>query len=188
MRQSPVSVRIYGLSVTGCCVAADMIQIHTKHQTSVTLTNVRYVIHETISVQSAEVKIGDLSFTLHDIRVTFSSPIQLSFQSVHLDSYVTMRRFDRNEPMQYLWKEPYIIRIPEVRIHKRPSLSMVQRWKHSVERWFPKESNDAPLPIIHVSSVFIRYRSWTRCIAPISTGNKSIWELYEHVVRALMRI
>ena len=188
LRNSPVLIRIYGLKIIGSLITADSITIHTKHKTKITFYNVQYRIHEYITVQSVEISINTLSIFLHMVTLRFNPTFHVLFESLEVKPFVTVKRFDKNEPIMLEWKQPYSIRIPEVRIHTRPPVSLIQSWKSSIDAWIPKEKNEEPLPVIHISSIFIRFHSWCRCIAPISTGNKSIWELYEHIVRAVIRI
>ena len=187
-RNKALQIRVFGLAVKGKLVTADTIVIYLQNRTKIVCKSIVYTIHSDIFIESIDCKIGTFPLRFQHCSITFGDSISFTFQSIHIGSFVSIMRYDRESNIQFLLQQPYKIQIPEVRIHTRPPVSLLQSWKQSFKRWIPNEKSDEPLPQIHLSSIFIRYHSWTKCIAPISTGTKSIWELYEHVVRAIIRI
>lgn len=159
------------------------------------LRQVVYIIHKEISIRECIIKIGSLTITFHDIKVLFQESIQITIHEIKISDCITIKRFDRIEPLLInLGKNNngIMIRIPEIRLYRTPTISNMLQWKQDIQRILPTEESDEPLPKVHVSSIFVRHvpTGWFRCISPISIGftYNTIWELWEHCVRAITRI
>lgn len=171
---------------------ADSIKLHTKHHTSITLKQIKYHIHHSISAEYIKLIIKSFSASINDFSLTFAPYLQFKFKNIQIQNYITVQRFDRHLPIEFNLLKPITIRIPEVRIFQRPSLQTLKDWKQSIIQWVPQEESDDPLPEIHISSLFIRHipTGWYRCISPISIGAnfKNFWQIWEHIIRAVIRI
>ena len=182
------------LNQTTQMIVGKRLTLFTKHQTKIEAYGISYIIHKKINLSKLVVSIGCFTCVLENVTIEFKSPTTISIQSIQIQNFVTIQRFDRHIPTQIkiMSSQLFTIRLPEIRIFSTPSISVLNNWKQSITKWIPKEEGDDPLPEIHISSIFIRYipRKWFRCIQPISIGNnfKNIWEIWEHLVRAITRI
>lgn len=157
------------------------------------IKDVTYTIHKELHIREIDVNIGGLRFCVKNLRVLFSDSISITIDEIAIGQFIVCKRFDRYVPIkiQFIQKE-IIVQIPEVRIYQNPPIRLIMNFKRKLETLIPNDDSDAPLPKIHMSSIFIRHvpTSWIRCISPISIGYnyKSIWEIWEHIVRAITRI
>jgi hypothetical protein len=154
---------------------------------------VQYSIPHTITIQSARVSIGGTIVELNHITIDISDSITITIGDVRIPSILSIQRFDT--PMNLtirIHKGVISVNIPEVRIFSHPSLQQLQRIQTTIQRILPPEDPNAPPPKLHISSIFLRHMGtgWTRCISPISIGfsHQSVWEITEHIIRALVRI
>ena len=171
---------------------ADSIKLYTKNFTNITMKNVKYHIHQNISVEQLKITIKDFSISINSFYLTFQPQLQFKFKNIQLQNYITIQRFDKNLPIEFNLSKPIILRIPEIRIFQRPSIQTLKQWKESIIQWIPNDESDEPMPEIHLSSLFIRHvpTGWFRCISPISIGAnfKNFWQIWEHIIRAVIRI
>ena len=157
------------------------------------LKHITYIIHKELHIREINVNIGGLGFCVKNLRVLFDDSITITIDEIAIGQYIVCKRFDRYVPIkiQFIHSE-IIIKIPEVRIYQNPPLRLIMNFKRKLQSIVPDDDNDAPLPKIHMSSIFVRHvpTSWVSCISPISIGFNytSIWEIWEHVVRAITRI
>ena len=148
--------------------------------------------------QAETIRINIDSFPLifHKTNCFFQKEkIIIHVKKIQIPNYIIIQRFDQDLPIEFIFHKLHntiSIRIPEIRIFKFPSMKTFQTWKHSFSNLFSNDNSDSKLPVIHISSFFIRHwkRKWFRCISPISIGSKykSIWEIWEHILRAISRI
>ena len=191
IRCNNVSIRHDSLT-SSTSIHADTITIFLTHNTKIVCTSVVYTIHSTITIESIQCTVGSFPVSIQSFQCLFQTPIQFSLSSLSFLHYASIQRFDRTIPITFSLSKPYILRIPEIRIFHRPSVTTLTQWKHDISLWIPNEETNDPLPEIHLSSLFIRYMptQWYRCLSPISIGSsfKHVWDIWEHVVRAVLHI
>lgn len=158
--------------------------------------HISYSIHSSIYIQTARISIAGTIVELCDIRILFSDSdgfTTITIGDIRVPSIMTIRRFDIPMNLTIRILDGIIhISIPEVRIVSHPSLRQLQRIQQWVQHILPPDDPNTSPPKIHISSIFIRHMitGWSRCISPISIGfsHTSIWEISEHIIRALTRI
>ena len=171
------------------------LRLYTRNKTRIVFENIRIQISDTISIRVGEIigQIGSFTFTMEQAQLNITEK-QLHVKTIRIGTYITISRFDSSSPHIHIqWGEKITISIPEIRIHSTPSIQLFQSWKASIDKWVPKEKSDDPLPEIHISSIFIRFvqfRNMVKTIRPISIGtqHQSIWELWVHIIHALIGI
>ena len=171
------------------------LRLYTRNKTRIIFENIRIQIADTISIRIGEItgQIGSFSFTLEQAQLNITEK-QLHIKTIRIGPYITISRFDSSSPHIHIqWGERITIQIPEIRLHSTPPIHLFQSWKASIDKWVPKEKSDDPLPEIHISSIFIRFvqlRNMVKTIRPISIGtqHQSIWELWVHIIHALIGI
>ena len=99
------------------------------------LRQIEYIIHKKINIRECIIKIGSLSITLHDIEIHFKETIQIFVHEIKINDNITIKRFDRIEPLLIdLGKQNsgILIRIPEIRIYRTPTISNMLQWKQDI--------------------------------------------------------
>lgn len=158
--------------------------------------HIQYTIHSHISIQELQFNIAGVHFKFSDINIHFQKDsTKITIEHIEIGSFFIIKRFQGGHPnlsIEIKKDSSIVIIVPEVRIISIPSLSLLRNIQSKLETLIPNDDSDDPLPTIHISSIFIRYlpMKWNKCISPISIGGtfKNFWDVWEHIVRAIIRI